>query len=373
MLKILHTGDIHLDCPFSSLDTRQAEIRRNELRAAFTSMMTYARMNQVNLVLIAGDLFDNRYVTRETIALIKAEFAKMSCPIVIVPGNHDYAGEKSIWRKNVFSENVYVFTEEGLASFDFDEINTTVYGYAFTSPELTSAPFDGFGVEDEGRINILLAHCDMVSGSQTDCPVTKGQIEAFGCDYAALGHIHNPPAVGAENRYAYCGCLEGRAFDELGPKGAVMVEIDKKNPAALGEVQLKRVRFSKRRYESAELSVEGAETQREIGERIRDFVAARKYGEDTILRLRLVGVVSPALVINPTEIAAEGFGLFSVKIIDGTTPVLDAEKLSQDTSFYGELYRVLQPQLESEDEREREVALRAFRYAVAAVEGESIV
>ncbi len=373
MLKILHTGDIHLDCPFSSLDTKQAEIRRNELRAAFTSMMTYARMNQVNLVLVAGDLFDNRYVTRETIALIKTEFAKMSCPIVIAPGNHDYAGEKSIWRKNVFSENVHVFTEEALTSFTFDEINTTVYGYAFTSPDLTAAPFDGLRVEDPERINVLLAHCDMVTGSETDCPVTRNQIEAFGCDYAALGHIHNAPAVGKDNRYAYCGCLEGRAFDELGPKGAIMLEIDKKDDGSLGEVQLKRVRFSKRRYESDELSVEGAETQRDICDRIRAFAASRKYGEDTILRLRLVGVVSPALVINTAEIAADGFGLFSIKISDGTSPVLDADKLKQDTSFYGELYRVLQPQLESDDEREREVALRAFRYAVAAVEGESIV
>jgi len=373
MLKILHTGDIHLDCPFSSLSSRQAEIRRNELRAAFTSMMTYARMNQVQLVLVAGDLFDNRYVTRETIALIKSEFEKITCPIVIVPGNHDYAGEKSIWRKNVFSKNVHVFTESTLDSIDFPEINATVYGYAFTESNMTDAPFDNLSVTNRERINILLAHCDMVSGSSTDCPVTKAQIESFGCDYAALGHIHNPPGVGKENRYAYCGCLEGRAFDELGPKGALMVEIDKPVPASLGEVRLKRVRFSKRRYESADLSVEGAETQAEICEKISEFVSASKYGEDTILRLRLFGAVSPALVINSAELISNGFGLFSLKVVDGTTPIPNAEMLEKDPTFYGELYRILRPQLESSDEREREVALRAFRYAVAAVEGESIV
>ncbi len=373
MLKILHTGDIHLDCPFSSLGTRQAEIRRNELRAAFTSMMTYARMNQVNLILVAGDLFDNRYVTRETIALIKSEFEKISCPIVIAPGNHDYAGEKSIWRKNVFPEHVHIFTEESLSSFSFDDIRTTVYGYAFTSPNRTDVPFDGLTVEDKGRINLLLAHCDMVSGSGTDCPVTKGQLEAFGCDYAALGHIHNAPEAGKDNRYAYCGCLEGRGFDELGPKGAIMLEIDKNDPSALGEVRMKRIRFSKRRYESEELSAEGAETQGEIAERIRSFVAERKYGEDTILRLRLVGAVAPGLVINTAELARDPLGLFSLKVVDGTSVAVDPDALRNDPTFYGELYRVLRPQLESSDEREREVALRAFRYAAAAVEGESIV
>jgi hypothetical protein len=87
----------------------------------------------------------------------------------------------------------------------------------------------------------------------------------------------------------------------------------------------------------------------------------------------LTGIVSPGLVISPSEIASGGFGLFSLKIVDATTPIPDGDALANDPSFYGELYRVLRPQLESADEREREVALRAFRYAIAAVEGESIV
>ena len=62
MIKILHTGDIHLDSPFSGLDPRSAEIRKNELRAAFTSMMTYAKMNNVDMLLMAGDIFDSEYV-----------------------------------------------------------------------------------------------------------------------------------------------------------------------------------------------------------------------------------------------------------------------------------------------------------------------
>ncbi len=372
MLKILHTGDIHLDCPFSSMTVRQAEIRRNELRSAFTSMMTYARMNQVDLVLIAGDLFDHRYATRETIALIKSEFEKLHCPIVIAPGNHDFAGERSIWQKQVFPDNVYVFTDANLSSFTFEEINTTVYGYAFTEQNMTAVPFDGMRVTDPSRVNLLLAHCDMVSGKSTDCPVTARQLEAFGADYAALGHIHNPPAAGKDNRYAYCGCLEGRAFDETGPKGIIMAEIDK-HGASPSEVRLKRIRFSKRRYESDELAVHGAETNLDVAEAIRAFAAERKYGEDTILRLRLTGNVTPGLVINTSELRGEDFGLFSLKVTDATTPVPDEEALLDDPSFLGELYRVLRPGLTSEDEREREVALRAFRYAAAAVAGENIV
>jgi len=111
----------------------------------------------------------------------------------------------------------------------------------------------------------------------------------------------------------------------------------------------------------------------DVQDKIRSFIASKGYGEDTLLKLRLTGSVSPWLVINRGEIERGSYGLFALKAADGTIPVHDPETLKNDTSFYGELYRVLRPQLESGDEREREVALRAFRYAVAAVAGENIV
>ena len=119
-MKILHTGDVHLDSPFAGLDTSAARQRRSELRETFASMTTYAREGGVDLMLIAGDLFDKNYVTRDTIALLRREFAKLDCPVVIAPGNHDPAEEKSIWEKNIFSDNVFVFSSADLSYFSFE-------------------------------------------------------------------------------------------------------------------------------------------------------------------------------------------------------------------------------------------------------------
>ena len=83
-VKILHTGDIHLDSPFSGLSPSLAETRLNELRAAFTSMMTYVRVNEVDVVLIAGDLFDSEFATRETVGLIVREAAKCRAEVSIL-------------------------------------------------------------------------------------------------------------------------------------------------------------------------------------------------------------------------------------------------------------------------------------------------
>ena len=73
-LRIFHTADVHLDTPFSKLDIRRGEARRNDLRATFTAMMLYARRMEADIVLIAGDLFDDGSATNQTVSLMCREF-----------------------------------------------------------------------------------------------------------------------------------------------------------------------------------------------------------------------------------------------------------------------------------------------------------
>ncbi len=368
MLRILHTGDIHLDSPFSGLDAKLSEIRRRELRAAFTSMLHYVRTEHIDLMLIAGDLFDSEFVTRETLALIKSEFSRLTCPVVISPGNHDPISGTDAWRSGAFPDNTYIFRESELDSFDFPDLGARVYGWAFTSRTLEHSPLrDAEPAPNDGRINILCAHGDLTSQSSTACPLTVREIEAFGADYAALGHIHNPQEY--TDRIAYCGCLEGRAFDETGPKGAIDLTIDPDTH----RVTARRVRFSKRRYETASLSVDGAETNTELRDRILDFVTDSRYGDDTLLRLTLTGQVDPSLRISSgyleNEISASG-RLFALSVADGTSPMMGADELRRDPSLRGEFYRLLEPELLSDDSNVRSRAAAALRIGLAALAGE---
>lgn len=368
MIKILHTGDIHLDAPFSALDARRSNQRRNELRAAFTSMMTYAKMAGADIMLIAGDLFDGDMVTRETVAMLCREFETFAKPVFIAPGNHDPASPKSIWMKNPFPKNVHVFTEEKLTSVDLDELGVTVYGFGFTSSDLDYVPFDGMTAADGERINLLVCHGDMLGQSSSDCPITASHLLAFGADYTALGHIHNPPQAGPDNRWCYPGCLEARGFDECGPKGACLVELDKKNGCA--DITVKRVRFSKRRYEKGELVLDNAQTEEDIRQAVSAYISEHRYGEDTLLSLRLTGTVAPSLMSDTDALEEDGFGLFLLRLTDDTLPCPDFAALESDMTVRGELYRSLKPAIESDDERTRETGIRALRYALAALAGE---
>ena len=374
MIKVLHTGDIHLDAPFSKLDVSRAEIRRSELRAAFTSMMTYARTSGVDLVLMTGDIFDNEFVTRETIALMRREFERVQAKVVIAPGNHDYVNEKSIWKSHgVFPSNVYIFTDDKPSKFVFDDLGVCVYGYAFTAPDMYGWPLDGMSVNDKNMINIVCAHAHVSPSPSPYCRLTPSQIESFGADYTALGHVHNPvesvQKVGS-CYYAYCGCLEGRSFNELGPKGAFILEMDKKD----GEFSLNphKVRFSKKVYEYCDIKVDGARTLGDIENAISAAISEKKYGDDIMLQARLSGSVDPSLVISEAILEASFPSLAYLDLIDDTSPTFDTDSLMNDMTVRGEFYRVLLPKLNSPDAGERETAAAALRAGLSALNGENI-
>ena len=44
---------------------------------------------EVDMLLIAGDLFDHNRVPDETIAFVQEQLRRLQRPVVILPGNHD--------------------------------------------------------------------------------------------------------------------------------------------------------------------------------------------------------------------------------------------------------------------------------------------
>ncbi|MBO5219763.1 MAG: DNA repair exonuclease [Clostridia bacterium] len=371
MIKLLHCADLHLDSPLTALDVRRAGLRRNELRAALTSLTLSAKMNAADFLIISGDLFDSTRVSRDTVELLRREFAVIGDTIVIIaPGNHDPYTHASYYRRTEFSDNVYIFDSPELSCFDFPEKNTTVYGWAFTSDSMERAPLGGFTVENPSRVNILAAHADLDKTSSY-CPVTSAELARCGFDYAALGHQHTHNGVMTLGRgyAAYAGCLEPRGFDELGPKGAVLVAAEKTDSLKFAA---KFVRFGKRRYESEALDLTGARSNADAVGRIEALLSEKHYGDDTALRLRLTGNVADDFRLAPAFLAEQFPQLFLLEVIDETLPLLDADKLSADPTLRGAFYRSLAPMLASPDESERETAARALRYGLTALAGSDI-
>lgn len=372
IVRFLHAGDLHLDSPFSRLSPQMSEERRQELRDSFSAVMRIVREKDVDLVLLPGDLFDGEYVTSGTAALLTGEIAACpKCRFVIAPGNHDPYTKASLYASGRLPENVSVFTNEALSSFTFPELNTTVWGWAFLSDKLEVSPLAGHKVTEPERLNLICGHADFGVPLSPYGPVTSADLSEFGADYAAFAHKHipvGPSPVGAHGLYAYCGCLEGRSFDEPGRGGVILVTATRNETDDRWTLTPERIEIAHRRYETETVDLTGIGNNLEVARRIKAVVENKGYGEDTALRVIFTGSTPPDFAIPP-EANGAALGLYYLELIDRTVPNYDARYLEKDLTVRGELYRSLLPKLTSGTPEERATAARALRMGLAALEG----
>ncbi len=369
MVKIIHTADIHLDSPFSLLDIRKAQMRKNELRETFSSIVRLAESEKADIMIIAGDLFDSGFVTKETTEWLVSIFSSApTCRFVIAPGNRDYIWERSPYRKEKFPKNVYIFDQEQISCFSFPEIGVDVYGYAFTSDSYTENPIEKKIQLQKSRINILAAHADIVGRSKY-APVAVADIMKSGFDYVALGHIHAGGKVqtAGHTYYAYSGCPEGRSFDECGMKGVIVAELTKSS--AQISANFRNHRTCKRHYEKLNVDITGISSQDALLDCVKIALEKEKLGSDVLLRVRLIGKISPETKLYPKKLTAESLGLFYLEVEDASVPLLNYEELKNDISVKGAFFRELLPLLQSENADDRRIAADALRYGLAALDG----
>ena len=372
IMKILHCADLHLDSPCRSGSAEKSEVRRRELRGTFSSLILYIKTEGIKLALLAGDLFDSSFVTKETAAFVIKELASApECRFVIAPGNHDPYSSDSIYAGVTFPDNVFLFRDTALNKFSFPDLGVDVYGYAFTGSTLNFCPFAGRIPENSEKINLLCAHGDVGAPLSPYCPISEKDIAEAGFDYCAFGHVHNTEGLkkAGNTYYAYSGCLEGRDFGETGHKGALIIDITKER--GLTSLKATPIRFSGRRYEWHELDLSGVADESEVRNRIKALLAEKALGTDTLLRITLCGSISPHLRLDLEALTALfAAGLFYLELQDHTLPLFDTKTLENDLTVRGAFFAAMRPLLENGTAEERAEAARALRVGFAALAGE---
>lgn len=370
-MKLLHTGDLHLDSAFCGSDVFEAERKRDGQRRLLERIVRCAEEEDCDMILVAGDLFDGKYVTEQTAELVCRLFRETGRPVVIAPGNHDPYGKGSFYQTAELSENVYVFSSSELQSFFFEEWDLTVLGYAFLSSALTESPLNRGGIPPkEGGLRVLCAHADLSSPVSRYAPVTEGDIGRCEVDYAALGHIHNPSEIHAhvDPSIRYCGFAEGRSYDETGDGGVWIVTLEKGEPA-----RVERRILSESRYLVREADLSGCAEASDVRGRIAEAVSRCGDGTGTHLRLSLVGTVEAEILGDVRRLAEEyGENLASLELKDLTVPVADGNALSRDVTLRGAFYQSLYAGLVDEDPAVRRKTALALRIGLAAIDNRRI-
>ena len=220
-MKLLHSADWHLDSPLFGKDPSL----KHALLSLPETVAQAARREGAQLLLLSGDLFDGE-PSREAVAALRDALEGLDIPVCISPGNHDPFGEDSVWNREIWPENVRVFTGHTPESVVFPELDCRVWGAAFHAPEEPGL-LEGFHAQGRETWQIGLFHGDPTQASSPYNPVTADQIRGCGLSYLALGHIHKGGQLVLGNTLcAWPGCPMGRGFDETGVKGVLSVTLE---------------------------------------------------------------------------------------------------------------------------------------------------
>ena len=90
-MKIIHCADIHIDVKdVRGLGAEERKIKRNQLIQNFFDLIAYAKTNEVDAILLCGDIFDVPSPSKNSVNLFKkAILGAPNIKFFYIYGNHD--------------------------------------------------------------------------------------------------------------------------------------------------------------------------------------------------------------------------------------------------------------------------------------------
>ncbi len=363
-IKILHCADIHFDTPFKELGKKLSQVSKEELLEVFKKIINIVIDEQVDILLIAGDVFDNFTVNKTTLYFIASQLSRINnTQVFISPGNHDPYNSRSFYEIMDWPENVYIFKGE-LEKVDLEDLNLTVWGAAFNNQYEKKTLFRNVEI-DNSRINLMVIHGEISNNISENIynPIYLEDIKKSGMEYIAVGHRHEFSGIKRDGKtfYAYSGCPQGRGFDEIGDKGIIIGDIAK------DEVHLSFRPICKRKYNTVEIDISGLDTYEEVCSVILNSFP-KDERENNFFKIVLKGQLKEHLIINEDVLLSklkEQF--YYLKIINNTSVEINMDELASEFSVKGRFVSKMLKILADYPEEDKEIINLAIKLGIQSL------
>ena len=169
-IKILHTADLHLDSPLSSLALRNEHLQARVIiasRKSLEKMVDFCVAEGVTALLIAGDLYDRAERSAKTAAYLTIQMERLraaSVRVFYIKGNHD--AENPITGEIDLPANVHVFDGRGGKVQIAPDV--WVHGVSFRDKHAPESLVSKFGAPEPGAVNIAMLHTSLTGSAGHD-------------------------------------------------------------------------------------------------------------------------------------------------------------------------------------------------------------
>ena len=372
MLRLLHTADVHLGARHADMG-EQAAAQRERQFAAFRAVIDLAIAEKVDLVLIAGDLFDSNTQPKRSVDRVAAELKRLvdaRIRTVIIPGTHDVYDRSSLYRvhdlaalagSNQDDDLVTVLTPDR-PSVHVSACDVAVHGPVYETKRAPHSPLLDLKV-DRSASGAATWQVGMIHGAvsipektdRDEVVVTREEIAASGLDYLALGHWHSTQQGKAgDTTFAYSGAPEPVAVSQDGAGKALLVALDEvegKHTVTIEARPVGRTRFEKLDVDAGTITDQPALVAR----------LATLADPDLVLDVRLIGVRPDELDVSTDEIEDQLKGGFlRIRVRDVSQPPLTEGALPSAETIPGAFIRSVEGRIaELEASGERAAAAEA--------------
>jgi DNA repair exonuclease SbcCD nuclease subunit len=310
-MKAFHAADLHLDSPMRGLvayEEAPVEELRMATRGALRNLVDAAVDEEVDLVLLAGDIFDGDWPHYGTGVHFVAEMGRLreaGIAVVAIAGNHDAASK--LTRSLRMPDNVHWLDTRKPETATFEELGLAVHGQGYSTPAVFDDLSAGYPPPVPDMLNIGLLHtsADGRPGHERYAPCSVKRLVEHGYDAWALGHVHRREVLSDHPLIVFPGNLQGRGLRETGPKGATLIEIGHDGTTSFEHRVLDCVRWERLAIDAGGCADRDAVCER-IGAGVRQAV---QDAGDRLLAARIVigGVTDAhsALVANDERLRYE--------------------------------------------------------------------
>jgi DNA repair exonuclease SbcCD nuclease subunit len=363
VLRLLHTADVHLGARHTDLGDAAVALRERAF-AAFRSTIDLAIAEKVDLVLIAGDLFDSNAQPKRSVDRVAAELHRLleaRIRTVLIPGTHDVYDRSSIYRAydlpalagSTPDDDWVTLLTPHHADVHLPVIDAVVFGRVFDTKQAPHSPLRDLGVAADDRATWRIG---MVHGAiaipgvveRDEVFVTTEEIAASSLDYLALGHWHSTHrGMAGATTYAYSGAPEPVAIDQDRAGYVLLVTLD--GPPGPKTITVEERLVGRTRFDSIEIDAATVASQPALVERLRSMA-----DPDLVLDARLTGIRSDELDIATDEVEAELRDTFlRVRVRDRSVPPLTEGTLPPPDTVAGAFIRDLEAQVAELEAAER--------------------
>ncbi|MFG1421799.1 metallophosphoesterase family protein [Roseixanthobacter liquoris] len=232
--RFIHAADIHLDSPLRSLALRDPDLAAligTATRRAFVGIIDLCLAEQVDALVLAGDLYDGDQTSMKTARFLGEQMQRLDAAgieVFIVRGNHDALSK--ITKELAFPDRVRVFTSraEALpAARAAGGVPVMIHGLSFAQPHAPESLLAKYRPPVEGAVNIGILHTSLAGAPGHDpyAPCSLADLQASGFRYWALGHVHRRAVVEGPCAVVMPGMPQGRDINEAGAKSVTLVTI----------------------------------------------------------------------------------------------------------------------------------------------------